>query len=216
LGNGVSLALAVLGAAGALIGSFQAIGARDLRRLGAYAGAAQIGCVLLSVAVGSPAGIASALVQIAAFAAAALCLFGGFASLTGATPLSALDGLGRRAPLAGAAITLGAISLMGAPLSLGFLGRWRLIEAAVNGGWWWAAAPAIIASLAAVFYGGRLIERIYFRRSAETVERASFAAQAAVAPALLVAMALIVLGLAPGWLLLIADHAARLMLGQGA
>jgi multicomponent Na+:H+ antiporter subunit D len=212
LGGGVAAGLAALGLAGVLIGSVQAIGARTLPRLAAYAGAAQAGCILVSLALGSQAGYAAALVQMLALASAALALLAGAAAAGGARTLAALDGLGRRAPLAGVAFTAGALGLMGAPLTIGFLGRWRMIEAAVGVGWWWAACAAIAASLAGVFYGGRLIERVYFRRASTSVESAprwGFA----FAPALLAAILATAWGVEPSVLLHAAGAAASLMVG---
>lgn len=212
LGEGLGMALAVLGCVSVLIGSMQAVGARNLRRLAAYAGVAQLGGVLLCVALGSPAGFAAALVQMTAFAAAALALFGG-AAVGKVQEIDSLDGMARRAPLASAAMTAGAISLMGAPLTLGFLGRWRLVEAGVGAGWWWAAGAVILASLAGVFYGGRLIERLYFRRAATAYEGAADPWSLTLAPALIVSILVIALGLAPAALLDAASAAASLMLG---
>ncbi|HYD89161.1 MAG TPA: proton-conducting transporter membrane subunit [Vitreimonas sp.] len=215
IGEGVSIALAVLGGASVVIGSLQAVGATNVRRLAAYAGAAQAGGVLLCVALGSPAGVAAALVQLTALAATALALFGG-AAAGGVRTLEGLDGLGRRAPLAGAAMMAGAISLMGAPLTLGFLGRWRLVEAGVGAGWWWAAGAVIFASLAGVFYGGRLIERLYFRRAGEIYLGGAGAWRFAAAPLLLAAIVMTALGVAPGLLLDAADAAAAQILGAAA
>ncbi len=212
IGEGVSIALAVLGGVSVVIGSVQAVGAHNLVRLAAYAGAAQAGGVLLCVALGSPAGFAAALVQLSAFAAAALALFGG-AAAGGVQTLSQLDGLGRRAPLAGAAIMTGAISLMGAPLTLGFLGRWRFVEAGVGAGWWWAAGAVIFASLAGVFYGGRIIERLYFRHAGDVFLGPGDAWRWALSPLLAASIVIIVLGVAPAFLLSAADAAAGRMLG---
>lgn len=215
IGDGVAIALAALGGASVVIGSLQAVGATNMRRLAAYAGAAQAGCILLCVALGSPAGFAAALVQLTAFAAAALALFGG-AAAGGVVTLQGLDGLGRRAPLAGAAILTGAISLMGAPLTLGFLGRWRLVEAGVGAGWWWAAGAVIFASLAGVFYGGRVVERLYFRRAGEVYPGDVGVWRFAMAPLLIAAIVTILLGVAPALLLQAADAAAAHVLGAGA
>jgi formate hydrogenlyase subunit 3/multisubunit Na+/H+ antiporter MnhD subunit len=209
IGVGVSAALALLGAASIVIGSLQAIGAGNVLRLVAYAGAAQAGAVLISAALGSPAGFAAALIQIAAMAAASLALLGGFAASGVGLDHAALDGLGRRAPFSGIAITLGALSLMGAPLTLGFLGRWRVIEAAVGVEWWWAALLVIGASLAGVVYAGRLVERLYFRR-AETltpIQRDPW--RLALAPMLIVSVVVIALGVAPEALLRAASAAAE-------
>ncbi|HVV32631.1 MAG TPA: proton-conducting transporter membrane subunit [Vitreimonas sp.] len=213
VGGGVSLALSVLGGASVLVGSAQAVGAASLRRLAAYAVAVQGGCILLGIALGSPAGFEAAFVQLFGLVASVLALIGGAAAAGGDT-LGALDGLGRRAPLASVAITAGALSLMGAPLSIGFLGRWRLIEAALGVGWWWVAAVAIAASLAGVFYGGRLIERLYFRRASTAVAASRDPWRFALAPALLSAIAAVALGLQPIVLLHAAESASQLVLGR--
>lgn len=214
IAQGVSAALVAIGMLSVVIGSMQAIGARNLGRLAAYAAAAQAGCVLVSAGLGSPAGIAATLVQILAQAAAAMAVLGASAALGGQRTLAQLDGLARRAPLASAALAGGLLSLMGAPLTLGFLGRWRLIEAGVGGGWWWAAGAVIASSLAAVVYGGPLIERLYFRHASETAQTARDPWRLLLAPALIAAIALIAIGLEPAELLRMADAAARLFAGE--
>lgn len=211
----VSVVLVSVGIASVLIGSVQAVGAVNVRRLIAYAGAAQAGCVLVAIALESPAGLAAALIQLSAWGAGAFALFAGIAASKDAA-LTALDGLGRRAPFAGIAITVGALSFMGAPLTIGLLGRWRLIEAGVGAGWWWATGAAIVTSLAAVFYGGRLIERIYFRRATEAAAFDLDVWRWARAPVLAAAIAAIAWGLAPSLLLELAARASRLALGVDA
>ncbi len=209
LGVAVSAVLAALGSISLVFGSLQAIGARNLRRLIAYAAAAQAGGVLISAALGSPVGFAAALLQIAAMAASALALLGGFAASGCGPHLSALDGLGRRAPISGVAILIGALSLMGAPLTLSFLARWRVIEAAVGVEWWWAALLMIGASLAGVIYAGHLIERLYFRRAASVTPIRRDPWRLAMAPVLAVSVFVIVLGVEPSLLLRTAEAAAR-------
>jgi formate hydrogenlyase subunit 3/multisubunit Na+/H+ antiporter MnhD subunit len=208
----VEAMLAAVGAASIVIGSIQAMGAANLRRLAAYAFASQAGCVLLSVSLGSPAGFAAALVQMFALAAAMLALLAATV-VTRDASLHALDGLGRRYPIAGVAVTAGALSLMGAPLTVGFLGRWRLIEAAVGAGWWWVAGIALLASLAAVFYGGRLIERVYFRHAAAVTETNRDPWRILIAPTLAAATFAIALGVEPSVLLQASARAAALMFG---
>jgi multicomponent Na+:H+ antiporter subunit D len=208
IGDSVSMLLAAFGVVSVVLGSVRAMGARDLRRLAVHAWTAQAGIVLLCLALGSRAGLAAALVQIAAMSAMALALLAGFcAGLDRTFSYSALDGLARRAPFASAAIAAGALGLMGAPLTLGFLGRWKLVEAGVGAGWWWAAVAVIVVSLAGVFCGGQLIERMYFRR-AEVAAAPAGGWRWMYAPALAAAIAATVFGLAPGMLLRAAEIAA--------
>lgn len=213
LAEALSAVFVVLGVASVAFGSIQAVGAVNVRRLVAYAGATQAGCILLAMALGSPAGFGAVLIQLFAWSAAALALLGG-ASVSNTSDLTGLDGLSRRAPLASVAVTAGALSLMGAPLTIGFLGRWRLIEASVGAGWWWAMGAAIAASLAAVFYGGRLIERVYFRRANVAADGERDVWRFARTPLLLAALAGVLLALAPAALLNAAARAAAVALGH--
>ncbi|MGE3142347.1 MAG: proton-conducting transporter membrane subunit [Hyphomonadaceae bacterium] len=216
IGEHIAPALLALGLVSVVIGSVQAIGARNLARLAAYANAAQAGCFLIAIAMGSPAGFAAGLVQILALAAASLALLGGAAATAHPAHLEALDGLARRAPFSSIAITGGALSLMGAPLTIGFLARWRLIEAGVGGGWWWAAGAVIVTSLAGVFYGGRLIERLYFRHaSTAAAEARRDRRRGFLAPALCAALAAMLIGVDPAWLLRMLEGAGRLLAGFG-
>ena len=216
IGENAGVALAALGAVSVVMGSIQAIGARSVRRLAAYACAAQAGCVVMGLALGSPAGLAAALIQVLAMAAAMLVLIVGADAIQEARSLSDLDGMGKRAPLAAAALTFSVLSQMGAPLTIGFLGRWRLIEAGVGGDWWWTATAMIGASLAAVIYGGRIIERIYFRRAEYLGAQDTSFWRVVRAPALIFAILVIVWGLEPSWLLRAASAAAQLDLGEGS
>ncbi len=128
--------------------------------------------------------------------------------------MSSLDGLGRRAPGASIVMTAGALSLMGAPLTLSFLGRWRLVEAALGIGWWWVAAAAIVLSLAGSYYGGRLIERIYFRHATQSLSGAKedLRWKFALVPALAAAFLTIASAIEPSLLLRAASAASQVIL----
>ncbi len=216
IGGGIGLALSVLGVSSAVIGSVQAIGAANIWRLASYSSAAQMGCVVLAIALGSPAGIEAALIQIVALSASVTALVGA-ASISGVDArMTSLDGLGRRAPFAGIVMTAGALGLMGAPLTLAFLGRWRLVEAALGIGWWWVAAAAIVLSLAGSYYGGRLIERIYFRHATQSLADENVVAgwKFALAPALAAAFIAIASAVEPTLLLRAADAASQAIMDR--
>ncbi|MDX2238893.1 MAG: proton-conducting transporter membrane subunit [Hyphomonadaceae bacterium] len=205
-----------LGAAAILYASVQAIGARDLRRMAGYALAAQGGCLLVGASIGGPVAVAAALLQAVNIAIVSMALFAGAALLAGDARLEAIEGLGRRAPLSGAAIAIGSLSLIGAPLTFGFLVRWRLIEAALQAAEWWAAAAQVAASLAAVVYAGRVLERLYLRPGRmDLIPRSAW--RVALSPALAAPIAAAVgFGLNASLLWRAALHAGQVLTGAGA
>jgi NADH:ubiquinone oxidoreductase subunit 2 (subunit N) len=209
LGEYVAAALLTLGLASVALGSLQAIGADDLRRLGGYALAAQAGCVLVAASLGSPAGYAAALLVLFALAATAL-IYGAAMTTLKSAKLNALDGFGRRRPFSGAALAAAALSFMGAPLTTTFLGRWQIMEASVGADWWWAASAGVFASLAGVVFGGRLVERMYFRKQQEVVAAAD-GWSLSIVPALVLGLIGIAWGAAPGVLIESARQAANEM-----
>jgi NADH:ubiquinone oxidoreductase subunit 2 (subunit N) len=214
IGAAMSAQIAAIGALAVVAGSLQAIGSRHVRRMLAYIWASHAGVALLCVTLGSPAGLSAALVQMTAMVAATLAVAVGVALALGEdADLHAFEGLARRAQFASAAIAGAMLSFMGAPLTLGFLGRWRLVEVGVGAGWWWVAGAVIVTSLAGVFFGGRLIELMYLRRKEVAGVAVTGPWRWTAAPALIVAIATIATGLAPGLLLRAADIAAARAFG---
>ena len=74
-----------------------------------------------------------------------------------------MAGLGKRMPWTMAAFVAGGLSLIGVPLTAGFVSKWYLILAALERDWWWAAALILVSSLLAIIYVWRVIEAAYFR-----------------------------------------------------
>ena len=54
----------------------------------------------------------------------------------GNVELNNLRGLGRQMPLTMAAIVIGGLSLIGVPLTVGFISKWYLLMALIEQGWW--------------------------------------------------------------------------------
>jgi hypothetical protein len=71
----------------------------------------------------------------------------------------------------------------------------------------------LLASLAAVFYGGRLIERVYFRRAVTIAGGERDPWRILIAPALAAAILAIGLGVEPSLLLQVSARAAGHMFG---
>ena len=128
--------LEVFSCIGILLGSIDAVLEKRLRRMIAYSSVAQIGYIYLGIALGTQAGIAAALFHMIAHALAKALLFLSGDRLVGASDgdarFHALRGAGYRAPLNGAAFTVGACSIVGIPLLGGFASKLYLAKACMG------------------------------------------------------------------------------------
>jgi multicomponent Na+:H+ antiporter subunit D len=78
-----------------------------------------------------------------------------------------MAGLGRTMPFTMAAFVVGGLSLIGVPLTVGFISKWYLVRAALEQGMWPVAAVVLIGSLLAVVYVWKVVEVAYFRPAPE-------------------------------------------------
>ena len=157
--------LMVLGLSAAVIGSLVAIFQNNLKRMFAYSSVAQIGYMVLGLGFASQTGVTATVVHIFNHAAMKGALFLGLACVvvrSGSVELSELRGLGRRMPLTFGCIVVAGLSLVGVPLTNGFVSKWYLVAAALEQDLWLVAGIVLISSLFAVAYLWRLVEVAYF------------------------------------------------------
>ena len=79
--------------------------------------------------------------------------------------IDAMSGLGRPMPFTMAAFVIGGLSLIGVPLTVGFISKWYLVQAALEQGMWPIAAVVLAGSLLAVMYIWKVVEVAYFTES---------------------------------------------------
>ena len=164
----VEPALAVLSwvaAGGVLGGSVLALAQTDVRRMLLYSSVGQMGYVVLGLSLGNATALTGALLHVVGHAVAKGCLFGAVGSLPRETveaEIAGFAGASRRAPLAMAAFTLAALSLVGLPPTAGFFSKWYLLQGALEADAWLFAAVLLLSSLLSAVYFFRVIERVYF------------------------------------------------------
>lgn len=151
-----------------VVGSIVAIFQQDLKRLLAYSSVAQIGYMVLGLGFGTVDGLTAGIVHLFnhAITKAALFMAAGAVFLrVGGVRLEQLGGLGRRMPLTMFAFVLAGLSLIGLPLTAGFISKWYLVLAALQTGptGYAIAALVLASSLLAVIYVWRVVEVAYFR-----------------------------------------------------
>jgi multicomponent Na+:H+ antiporter subunit D len=155
----------VLGLAGIFAASINAIYQLNIKRLFAYSSVAQIGYMILGLAIGTQLGLTATLLHLfnhALMKGALFLAIGAVVHRISSGQLNHFAGLGRKMPWTMAAIVVGGLSLIGVPLTVGFVSKWYLVEALLDKGWWPVAVLVLISSLLAVVYVWRLVEWIYF------------------------------------------------------
>ena len=189
-----------LAAAGIIYGSVMAIAQNDLRRMLAYSSVSQIAYVGLGLGMGNSMGLIGALLHVVNHAAMKACLFfvaGTVRQRTGQVQISNLTGLGRTMPWSMAAFTIAALSMIGVPPAAGFFSKWYLMLGALELANPWFVTVILLSSLLNAVYFFRVLENIYAKTT--TVPGATVGAEAPpamLAPTLITAAAVLVLGLA--------------------
>jgi multicomponent Na+:H+ antiporter subunit D len=155
-----------LALAAIVVASIIAVFQEDAKRLLAYSSVAQVGYMALGISLFSITGLTATIVHLFNHAIIKSVLFMALGCIilrSGSASIASLAGIGRRMPWTMAAFVFGAMSLIGVPLTVGFISKWYLLLAALERGWWPLAAVIVAASLLAAVYCGRVIEAAYFR-----------------------------------------------------
>ena len=156
----------VLGLLGIFVASFAAIYQKNVKHLFAYSSIAQIGYMIVGFSVSTTTGLTATLLHLFNHALMKSALFLALAAVVyriGSAQLSQFDGLGRQMPFTMAAIVIGGLSLIGVPLTVGFVSKWYLVLATIENGWWPVTVLILLGSLLAIIYVWRIVEAAYFK-----------------------------------------------------
>jgi NADH-quinone oxidoreductase subunit N len=189
--------VAVLAALTMLMGNVTAVFQQSVKRMLSYSSIAQAGFMLLAVYAMNTAAKEGLLLYAAAYS---LATIGIFAVLTRMKDYSfeAFNGMAGRYPWVAAALAIFFLSLAGIPLTGGFLAKFYMIKAALGMSLWLALFALIMAAVS-VYYYFRVIQAMYFKPVTQPeplVFDNLFTAQL-----LVMALAVVVLGLFPEWLI---------------
>ncbi|HUF57261.1 MAG TPA: monovalent cation/H+ antiporter subunit D family protein [Thermohalobaculum sp.] len=157
---------AVLAAAAMLVAGVAAIFQANVKRMLAYSSVAQVGYMILGIALVSETGLTGGLAHMLNHALIKGTLFlaiGCVVFSTGIVKIERMAGLGRVMPLTMGAFVLAGLALIGVPGTAGFISKWILIQGAAEDGRWLIVAVIVASSLLAVLYIGRVVEVAWFR-----------------------------------------------------
>ncbi len=155
------------------VGSIKAIGQINIKRLLAYSSVAQIGYMVLGLSFGNQDGLTGGIIHLfnhALMKGGLFLVLGCVAYQIGSTCIDDMKGLGKRMPLTAFAFVLGGLSMIGVPLTAGFVSKWYLALGALQAGMWWVVPLILLASLLAVLYIWKVVEAAYFQEPPEGAE----------------------------------------------
>ena len=159
--------LSALGIIAMIGASAVAIYQTNVKRLLAYSSLAQIGYIVLGLAMASVLGMAAGIVHLFNHALIKAGLFMAMGCIflrTESVKIDDMKGLGSVMPVTMAAFVAGGFGLIGVPLTSGFISKWYLLQAAIEKGWWLAIVAILISSLLAIIYVWRVVEAAYFHK----------------------------------------------------
>lgn len=194
-GPGLLQGLAAIGLAGMVYASLQALRQTSLKGVIAYSTVGQLGYFLLLLPLASVAAWQGVIYHGLSHGLAKAALFLAAGNLIRVAGSDRLEDLGSAEPLLGSsllAMALAGVSLAGLPPSGGFIGKWWLIEAALDSGQWWWGAGIVAGGLLSAAYVFRVLRYALSNTPAPT-HPGSLAAAMVWSPVLL-AVAALVLG----------------------
>ena len=150
--------------------SLVAIYQGNVKRLLAYSSVAQLGYIVLGISLASALGVAAGILHLfnhALIKAGLFMAMGCVMYRLGSVRVDAMAGLGKTMPFTMAAFVAGGLSLIGVPLTVGFVSKWYLVQAALEQGLWIIALIVLIGSLLAVVYVWKVVEAAYFKEPAD-------------------------------------------------
>jgi len=197
-------------------GSLMAVYQRNVKRVLAYSSVAQIGYMVLGIGLASATGIAASVLHVFNHALMKTALFlavGAVFYRIGSVALEDLHGIAKRMPWTMAAFVAGGLSIIGVPLTVGFISKWYLLLAAAQQGWWWLAAIILISSLIAVVYIWRIVEVAYFKPVSNAAKGAVEAPLGLLLPTWVLVVLNVYFGIDATWTAGMAHQIAAALLG---
>ena len=163
---GLLYPLAILAAITILWGSLRALFQDDIKKRLAFSTVSQVSYIVLGVALFGPIGTIGGLVHLVHQGIMKITLFfcaGNYAETLGIHKVSEMDGAGRRMPLTTLAFSIGALGMMGAPLTAGAVSKAWLSDGAAAAGMDWAIWVLWTSSLLNAAYFLPILWRAWLR-----------------------------------------------------
>ncbi|MDO8978507.1 MAG: NADH-quinone oxidoreductase subunit NuoN [Afipia sp.] len=156
------------------LGSFAAIGQKNIKRLMAYSSIGHMGFALVGLAAGTEQGVQGVLVYIAIYVAMTLGTFAIILAMKrngqAVETISDFSGLSRTNPMLAFFFAMFLFSLAGIPPLAGFFAKFYVFLAAIKAGLFTLAVIGVVTSVVGAFYYLTIIKVMYFDEPKEAME----------------------------------------------
>jgi NADH-quinone oxidoreductase subunit N len=193
-----------------VLGSFAAIGQRNLKRLMAYSSIGNVGYALIGLAAGTAEGVQGVVIYMAIYLAMTLgtfaCILGFRRGNVMFETVDDLSGLARTHPMIAFCLAMMMFSLAGIPPLAGFFAKFYVFAAAIQANLVTLAVIGVITSVIGAFYYIRIVKVMYFDEPKERYEPMSASLRVVLG---ISSVVVVLFGLAPAPLVSAASAAAR-------
>ena len=157
-----------------LVGSLMALGQDNLKARLAFSTISQLSYIILGAALLNPEGVKGGIVHITNHAVSKITLFlcaGSIYVSTRKTEISQMSGLAKRMPWTMAAFALASLSVVGIPLTSGFVSKWYLALGTMDHNYGLILLGVLlVSSLLNAAYLGPIVYKAYFEKGPEINE----------------------------------------------
>jgi len=188
--------IAVLAGATLLYGNLAALPQNNLKRLLGYSSIAHAGYLLIGVTCAAGAAIGFYLAAYLFMTLLAFLVLIIVANATGSDEISAFNGLAARSPFLALAMLISMVALAGLPFTAGFIGKFLIFAAAIEGGHWVLVALGALGVACGFYYYLKVVRAMYWNPAAPGTAAIAVSSSARITLGLLIA-AILVFGVWP-------------------
>ena len=160
-------AVATIAAITIIVGNVGALTQSSLKRMLGYSSVGQAGYMLAGVVVATKLGVDATVLYLGVYLMMNLAAFAVIIGVQNeradGDELSGIAGLGTRSPWLAWPMTIAMLSLAGIPATVGFIGKFQLIHALVDGDYTWLGIVLVIGSMISLGYYLRVIATMWMR-----------------------------------------------------
>lgn len=166
--------LATLATITIVVGNVGALGQSSLKRLLAWSSVAQAGYLLAGVVVATKLGLEATLFYLTVYLFMNVAAFAVIIARERETAfgdhVDSIAGIGWTRPWLAWPLTLAMIGLAGLPVTGGFIGKFRIIEALVDGGYAWLGIVIVLGSAVSLAYYLKVIAAMWMSETPAAAE----------------------------------------------